>query len=101
MELFYHDCPADLGRWAARRLRRQNWRVSQEKTPLATFPEVPVSSIICTEDRVVDPAWSRAAAHSVLGVEPIELSGGHSPFLAQPAGLAELLHEASMRRHIQ
>jgi hypothetical protein len=92
MELFYHDCSSDLACWAAPRLRRQHWRVSQEKTPLAAFPAVPVTSIICTQDRVLDPAWSRVAAKSVLGVQPIELSGGHSPFLAQPARLAEVLH---------
>ena len=92
VELFYHDCPADRARWAAGLLRRQNWRVSQEITPLAAFPDVPASSILCTGDRVVDPAWSRAAAQGVLGVRPIELSGGHSPFLAQPARLADVLH---------
>jgi hypothetical protein len=92
MELFYHDCPSDLARWAARLLRRQNWRVSQETSPLAAFPEVPTSSILCKADRVVDPAWSRAAALRVLGIRPIELSGGHSPFLSQPAKLAQVLH---------
>ncbi len=98
LELLYHDCPADLARWAARRLRRQNWRVSQEITPLAAFPDVPASSILCTADRAVDPAWSRAAAQGVLGVQPIELSGGHSPFLAQPARLAEVLHRLGFSR---
>ena len=39
-------------------------------------------SIVCAEDRVVDPAWSRRVARDRLGVEPIELPGGHSPFLA-------------------
>ncbi len=29
MELFYHDCPSDLARWAAPRFRRQHWRVSR------------------------------------------------------------------------
>jgi hypothetical protein len=93
VELFYHDCPSELARWAARLLRRQNWRVSQEITPLAAFPDVPASSILCEADRVVDPTWSRAAAQRVLGVQPIELQGGHSPFLAQPARLADVLHE--------
>jgi Alpha/beta hydrolase family len=92
LELFYHDCPADMARWAARRLRRQHWPVSQERTPLVAFPKVPANSIVCEADRAVNPVWSRAAARSVLGVEPIELDGGHSPFLAQPATLAEVLH---------
>jgi hypothetical protein len=42
---------------------------------------------------VINPAWSRQAAPSVLGVQPIEIDGGHSPFLAIPAGLARTLDD--------
>src|ERR1700694_3387459 len=55
VELFYHDCPSDLGRWAARLLRRQNWRVSQEITPLAVFPDGPAAFIPCTGGPVLRP----------------------------------------------
>jgi pimeloyl-ACP methyl ester carboxylesterase len=48
-------------------------------------------SIVCAEDRVVDPAWSRRVARDRLGVEPTELPGGHSPFLTRPAAVAAVL----------
>ncbi|MGB0096134.1 MAG: hypothetical protein WBP81_26810 [Solirubrobacteraceae bacterium] len=40
---------------------------------------------------MVRPQWSRIAAPQRLGVEPIELPGGHSPMLANPKHLADIL----------
>lgn len=90
-ELFYHDAPAAVARWATQRLRPQAYRVLQEVTPLSDWPEVAASSIVCRDDRAINPAWVRAAAKERLGVEPIELEGGHSPFLTRPAELARIL----------
>lgn len=45
-------------------------------------------------DRVISPAWSRHTARQRLGVTARELPGGHSPFLAQPAALADELLSA-------
>ena len=42
-------------------------------------------------ERVIDPAWSRRMSRELLGVEPVELDGGHSPFLSRPAELASVL----------
>jgi pimeloyl-ACP methyl ester carboxylesterase len=93
IELFYHDCPPALATWAAGQLRRQHWRVVQEVSPLAARGTTASSAIVCTGDRVVDLDWARMAAHRELGVAPIELPGGHSPFLAQPGRLAQVLCE--------
>ena len=38
----------------------------------------------CRDERVIAPAWSRTMSRELLGVEPIELDGGHSPFLSRP-----------------
>lgn len=91
LEVFYHDCPRELGVAAAAHLRRQHWRHTQETTPLARWPDVPAHYVVCAADRAVNPTWSRRAARERLGVEPLELDGGHSPFLARPAELAGLL----------
>lgn len=90
-ELFFHDVPDDLVAWATRQLRPQAYRVMNEPSPLARWPDVPMSSIVCRDDRALNPVWARAAARSRLGVEPIEIDGGHSPFLARPSELARLL----------
>jgi pimeloyl-ACP methyl ester carboxylesterase len=90
-EYMYQDCREELARAAFDRLRPQALRVLNEETPLERMPETPSSYILCRDDRIVDPGWSRYAARELLGVEPIELDGGHSPMLAQPHRLADLL----------
>ena len=88
--VLYHDCPADAVDAAVPRLRfqRSMWT---EVAQFDAWPEVETVSVICAEDRVVSPSWSKRVARERLGVEPVELPGGHSPFLARPAALAEVL----------
>jgi hypothetical protein len=91
----YHDCsPADAA-WAVRRLRRQGLRPVQQRHPLTRWPPVPSTYVLCTEDRCVDPAWSRRAAREWLQTAAIELPGSHSPFLAQPTKLASTLDQVA------
>jgi pimeloyl-ACP methyl ester carboxylesterase len=51
-----------------------------------------------TADRAINPAWSRAAVPARLGVATVELPGAdHSPFLSQPADLADALESVLVR----
>lgn len=88
--LLYHDCDPVLAKEAASRLRPQRsmWR---EVCPGAGWPSAPIRSIVCAQDRIVNPPWSRRIARDRLGVEPEELAGSHSPMLSRPAELAALL----------
>jgi pimeloyl-ACP methyl ester carboxylesterase len=90
-ELFFHDAPAAVARWATKRLRPQAYRVMSETTPLTAWPDVESRAIVCRDDRAINPAWVRTAARERLGVDAIELGGGHSPFLTRPAELAQVL----------
>jgi hypothetical protein len=91
-ELFYGDARPPIARWALARLRPQCYRVMQETTPLAAWPDVEQTSIVCRDDRAVNPDWLRTAGRERLGVEAIELDGAHSPFLTRPTELAQILH---------
>jgi pimeloyl-ACP methyl ester carboxylesterase len=91
VEAFYQDCDPDVASAAARNLRPQQWRITQEVTPLREWPDVPSVYIRCSDDRVVSPAYSSRAAREQLRVEAIEVPGGHSPFLSRPAELAARL----------
>jgi pimeloyl-ACP methyl ester carboxylesterase len=71
--------------------------VTNEVYPLAEWPSVPCAYIVCRDDRVVLPDWQRRAARDVLGVEPIELDGGHEPMIARPAELASLLDQIAVQ----
>jgi pimeloyl-ACP methyl ester carboxylesterase len=90
-ELFYHDAPPDLAAWATARLRPQSYRAMDEVTPMAEWPDVERHSIVCRDDRAINPDWVRAAARERLGVEAVEIDGGHSPFMTRPDELAEIV----------
>ena len=90
-ELFFDDAPPDVARWAIERLRPQSYRVMRETTPLTEWPDVDSRSIVCRDDRAINPDWVRTAARERLGVEAIELDGSHSPFMTRPAELAAVL----------
>src|SRR5229473_138106 len=79
IEVFYHDCVPEVAETAARQLRPQYWKITQEVTPLRQWPAVPVSYILCTDDRMVSRAYGLRAARRQLGTDPIEIPGGHSP----------------------
>jgi len=65
--------------------------VLAEPSPLAAWPDVERASIVCREDRAINPDWVRLAARERLGVDAIELGGGHSPFLSRASELAKVL----------
>jgi pimeloyl-ACP methyl ester carboxylesterase len=88
IEIFFHDCDPQVAIASARMLRPQQWRITQEVTPLREWPAVPAAYILCTDDRVVSRAYSTRVARDLLRVEPIEMPGSHSPFLSRPADLA-------------
>ena len=87
----FHDCAPDEAAWAAARLGPQSAATRLEPWPADPLPDVDRTSILCRDDRCIDPAWSRSMSRELLGVEPVELDGGHSPFLSRPAALADAL----------
>ena len=89
--VLYPDVQAPIAAWAAGRLRRQSGTPHAEPCPLTTWPDTPSSYILCRDDLGVGAAWARRAARDRLSVVAEELPGGHSPFLAQPTALAEVL----------
>jgi hypothetical protein len=58
---------------------------------MSELPDIEYAYVMGADDRLVNPDWSREAAPTRLGVTPIELAGSHSPFLARPGALADVL----------
>lgn len=90
-EIYYHDCPSDLAEWASSRLRPTADTAVYDVSPIARFPEVKTVSVVCRDDRVVSPNWSRRVARVRLGIDCIELPGGHAPMISRPKDLAKIL----------
>jgi Alpha/beta hydrolase family len=59
--------------------------------PLRTHPDVPTALIYAIDDELFDPAFERFMAREILGVDPIELPGGHFQMVESPDALAVLL----------
>jgi pimeloyl-ACP methyl ester carboxylesterase len=89
--VLYPDAPPALARAAAARLRRQYWRPTRETTPLTEWPDSPVTSVISAGDAVIDPGWSHRVGRDRLRARIVDLPGDHSPFLARPGELADIL----------
>ena len=86
---FFPDCsPADA-EWAVAQLRPQGHAPAIALE--APWPDVPSTIIVTTDDRGTE--HTRKCVAPLLGVEPIELPGGHSPFLSRPAHLADVLDD--------
>ncbi len=89
----YPRLPAATAREAAARLHPGGPAAGDY--PLSEHPDVPTALVYATDDEFFEPEWERWAAAEVLGVEPIEIEGGHFPMLEAPVQLAELLVDVS------
>jgi pimeloyl-ACP methyl ester carboxylesterase len=87
----FADCDERDARWAFERLRPQATAPYDVPCPLDAFPSAPRRYVVCSEDRIVNPEWSRRVATGRLGAELVELPGSHSPFLSRPKALADVL----------
>ncbi len=92
--LFVHDVPPDV--LAATELPRdQSEALLEEPWPLAAWPDVPTEFLLCRDDRFFPAAWLREVVRDRLGIDPVEIPGGHCAYLSQPAALANALHSLS------
>lgn len=89
--MFYGDCDETTIGAALARLRPQSAYPAILPCSLAEFPTVKATYIVCNEDQILRPAWSRQTARERLGAELIELPGDHSPFYSRPSVLADVL----------
>jgi pimeloyl-ACP methyl ester carboxylesterase len=92
-KILYEDCDVGAASAAIERLRPQAQTPYDAPCLLDALPQTPSTCIVCGEDRLVNPDWSRRIAHERLGADLIELPGSHSPFLSRPDELAAVLHD--------
>jgi hypothetical protein len=90
IEAMYPRLPLDVAGDLADRLRPGASAVGDY--PLAQHPKLPTALIYTADDEFFTPEWERFVAIDILGVEPIELPGGHFPMVEIPDLLADLLH---------
>jgi pimeloyl-ACP methyl ester carboxylesterase len=87
--VMYPRLASEVAHGLAERLRPGASAVGEY--PLAKHPDVPTALIYAREDEFFNPEWERFAARTLLGIEPIEIPGGHFPMVEDPDALAALL----------
>jgi len=90
--ILFADCEDEDAQAAVRRLRPQARTPYEVPCALEELPAVRSTYVVCSEDRLVNPVWSRRVVGGRLRAELVELPGSHSPFLSRPRVVAELLH---------
>ena len=89
----FHDCDPETTAWALKtRSLMYVRRVLTETFLLRSWPDVPASYILCREDRTLRPDFWREQVRKRLGIDPIELEGGHCPHVSRPEELADVLN---------
>ena len=90
--LFYNDCPDGIAAFANPQL------CAQAVAPTITaLPETgradakPRSYIRCMDDRTIPPAYQVTMTKDWPSANVYEMSTGHSPFFADPKGLAQII----------
>ncbi|WP_439143959.1 alpha/beta fold hydrolase [Planktotalea sp.] len=91
-ETFYHDCPDESVAFAQDHVTPQAILPQATKLELgAHYDSVAKSYIRCTEDRTIPPEFQAEMAAAFAPEERYEMQTSHSPFFADPKGLAALL----------
>ncbi|QAX30784.1 alpha/beta fold hydrolase [Leisingera sp. NJS204] len=91
-DLFYHDCPAESVRFALQNLCLQPIRPQDTAIQLSErFESVPKAYIRCSGDRVIPPEYQAQMAAQLPPQRVYDIKTSHSPFFADPDGLADLI----------
>lgn len=86
--VFYSDCTQEDRNWALPQLTPQPIAVMTEAVDFDP-PETPRHYIRCLEDKVVFPRYQQDISQNWPNT--YDMQAGHSPFLSDPEGLADIL----------
>ncbi len=89
----FHDCDLATLRWGLSTLRLFNPTAVYQEAPSPVETGVPSTFVLPLDDRTLRPEWMRTAARERLGVEPVEIDGGHCPHVSQSGVIAAILDE--------
>lgn len=88
-EKFYHDVPPARAAWAIGQLGPQP--ILPQETPLVPMHSLPRHYLRCTDDRTIPPAFQTTMTADWPAGTVSDLPTSHSPFLSDPALLAQHL----------
>ena len=91
IEVMYPRLAPETARDLAQHLRPM--AMPPDDYPLRDHPDVPTALIYAADDEFFEPAFERFMAREFLGIDAIQIPGGHFAMAEDPEGLAELLDD--------
>ncbi|MBJ2122304.1 alpha/beta hydrolase [Arthrobacter sp. MSA 4-2] len=89
--LYFNGVPDALAREARARERDQQGGWMSGPWPADRHPAVPTLAILCREDNLFPASFMRRQVRERLGIEPVEIDGGHYAALSHPDAVAAAL----------
>ncbi len=91
-DAFYHDCPEGTAAFALAHLTPQSIAPQDTKITLGDgHRQTPRSYIRCTDDQTIPPEFQVTMTEGWPNADVYEMATSHSPFFADPEGLAALI----------
>ncbi len=91
-DAFYHDCPEGTAAFALAHLTPQSIAPQDTKITLGDgHRQSPRSYIRCTNDQTIPPEFQVTMTEDWPNADVYEMATSHSPFFADPEGLAALI----------
>jgi len=91
VEIFYADVDPAVAADSTSRLALQSRASFEQPLRRAAWHDAPSTYVVCTQDAAIPPPAQEAMSQRAGRVERMDTS--HSPFLAEPAGLAAILRD--------
>ncbi|MCT9869686.1 alpha/beta fold hydrolase [Paenarthrobacter aurescens] len=91
-EPYFNLVPADLAQQATNRERDQQGAWMSGPWP-GNHPDVPTLGILCRDDLFFPRSFMRRQIRDRLGIEPVEIPGGHYATLSNPDAVAAALND--------
>jgi pimeloyl-ACP methyl ester carboxylesterase len=95
IDAMFSRLPPDRAKAMADRLRPM--AMPPDGYPLRRHPDVETALIYAAGDEIFEPAFERFVARELLGIDPIEVSGGHFQMVEDPDRLATLFDDIARR----
>lgn len=96
-EIFYGDCTPEQQQWADAQLTPQSLASFGQPLSRAAWQDVPSTYVVAEQDQAIPPQAQEAMSGHADEVR--RLASSHSPFLSQPAAVADLLVEVARGAH--
>jgi pimeloyl-ACP methyl ester carboxylesterase len=88
---FFNGVPDALAREAKKHERDQRGNWMSQPWPRNEHPSIRAMGIVCRDDAFFPAEFMRRQIRERLGIEPVEISGGHYATLSNPKGVADSL----------